>query len=71
MPQMLTDIMTNPNLRGARAEWLAGAIACDILRRCNVDELPRILAAVGEWRGDVLAAIRQHFPQYCREAANA
>lgn len=65
MPQMLVDLMTNPNLANAKAEWLASAIASDCLRRCNVDELPRLLAEVGAWRPDVLAAIRTGFPQHC------
>ena len=69
MPTTLRELIDNPNVRNARAEFLAAAIACDVLRRCNFDELPAILAAVGEWRADVLAAIRQNFPQHCEGAA--
>jgi hypothetical protein len=70
MPQLLADLMTNPNLARADAAWLASAIASDCLRRCNVDELPRLLAAIGAWRADVLAAIRANFPQHCEGAGN-
>lgn len=65
MPELLRDLMTNPNLTRAPAGLLASAIASDCLRRCNVDELPRLLATIGAWRADVLAAIRANFPQHC------
>lgn len=65
MPELLREIMTNPNVCGAPAHILASAIASDCLRRVNVDELPRLLAAIGAWRADVLAAIRANFPQHC------
>jgi len=58
-------IFTHQAYNQAPPVIVANALATDFLRKMNVDERPKFLEKIREWRPEVYQIILKDFPQHC------
>jgi len=59
------DFLTHPAYATGPPEPVANAIAIDFLRKVNIDDRPRLLSLVRDWRPEVYEIIVAKYPQHC------